>query len=52
MIAAHRRRHRRLLAVLAVLLPLLVWLAFRARPEWPRESNLPPAVERAAEDVR
>ncbi len=41
MIAAHRRRHRRLLLALAVLLPLFLWLALRARPDWPRAESLP-----------
>jgi hypothetical protein len=35
MIAAHRRRHRRIFGVLAVVLPLLLLLALRARPRWP-----------------
>jgi len=40
-IAAHRRRHARLFFLLALLLPLLLWLALAARPERPESGRLP-----------
>lgn len=45
MIAAHRRRHRAIFRALAVLLPLLLFLALRARPRWPRLEVSPPGVD-------
>lgn len=37
MISAHRRRHRIVWLLLAAAIPLLLWLAVSARPEWPVE---------------
>jgi hypothetical protein len=51
-IAAHRRRHRRAFVALALLLPLLLWLALRARPDLPVNPGLPPeAAARPADDA-
>jgi len=50
MIAAHRRRHRRTMLLLALLLPLLVWLALRARPVTPINVALPAGIETGADD--
>jgi hypothetical protein len=50
MIAAHRRRHRRVMLLLAALLPLLLWLALRTRPAPPVNVALPAGVEKGADD--
>ena len=41
-----RRAHRRLLTALAILLPLLVWIALLSRHE-PPVQPLPPALARS-----
>ena len=45
MIASHRARHRRIFWTLAILLPVLLFLALRARPTWPRLESSPPEVD-------
>ena len=45
MIASHRARHRRFFWALAILLPVLLFLALRARPTWPRLESSPPEVD-------
>lgn len=50
MIAAHRARHRAAWIALALLLPLLLALALRARPDRPRNPELPAGVEAFADD--
>ena len=45
MIASHRARHRRIFWALAVLLPVLLFFALRARPTWPRLESSPPEVD-------
>jgi len=52
MIAAHRRRHRLVWLALAIVLPLLLWSAVRARPERPLNRELPAGVEPFADDAR
>jgi len=52
MIASHRRRHRIVWLLLAAAIPLLLWLAVAARPEWPVEPaasarELAPFAEKA-----
>lgn len=39
MIAGHRRRHRLLWLLLAAAIPVLLWLAVSARPEWPVDAT-------------
>jgi hypothetical protein len=51
-ISAHRRRHRRVWLVLAITLPILLWLALRARPSPVRNEAIPEGVERVADDTR
>ena len=36
--AALRRRHLRWWLLLALVLPMLVWLGLSARPEWPSQA--------------
>ena len=50
MITGHRRRHRRIFAALAILLPLLLWLALRARPAPASNPELPAGVPTSAGD--
>ena len=45
MIASHRARHRRIFWALAILLPVLLFFALRARPTWPRLESSPPEVD-------
>lgn len=52
MIAAHRARHRLVWLALAIALPLLLWLAVRARPERPLNRELPAGVDDFADDTR
>lgn len=52
MIAAHRRRHYWIFALLALLLPLLLVLAVEARPEVPRAEGLPAGVASFPDDSR
>ncbi len=51
MIAAHRARHRRIFLALALLLPILLFVALRARPRWPENATLPAGVESFADDA-
>jgi len=51
-IRSHRARHFWFVLALAVLLPLLVLLALRARPQWPANAELPAGVERSPDDTR
>jgi hypothetical protein len=51
-IAAHRRRHRRIFLLLALLLPLLVGLAVAARPEAPLNAELPVGAPAFPDDRR
>jgi len=50
MIAAHRRRHRRVFVALALVLPLLLWLALLSRPRSAENPALPPGVTAAPAD--
>lgn len=50
MIAAHRARHRLIWLAMAAALPLLLWLALRARPERPLNRELPPGIDSFADD--
>ena len=52
MISASRRRHRRVWLLLAISLPILLWLALRARPSQVRNESIPDGVERATDDTR
>ena len=52
MIAAHRRRHRWIFALLALLLPLLVALAIASRPAPPVNAELPAGAPAFADDRR
>jgi len=52
LIAAHRRRHRRIAALLALLVPLLLALALAARPAEPGNAELPAAVPAFPDDRR
>ncbi|MCM2269419.1 MAG: hypothetical protein NDJ75_04915 [Thermoanaerobaculia bacterium] len=52
MIAAHRRRHRWMMALLALLLPLLVALALVARPAAPENAALPAGAAVFPDDRR
>jgi hypothetical protein len=52
MIAGHRRRHRWIVALLAVALPLLLALALRARPAAPLQDALPAGAPAFADDTR
>ena len=52
MIAARRARHFAIWLILAVVLPLLVVLAVRARPAPPAQLELPSAVETFPDDTR
>jgi hypothetical protein len=51
-IAAHRRRHRRIMGLLALLLPLLLALALAARPPAPENARLPAAAPAFPDDRR
>jgi hypothetical protein len=51
-IAARRARHFAIWLILAVALPLLVFLAVRARPAPPTQPELPPTVETFPDDTR
>jgi len=52
MIARLRRRHLRTFLLLTALLLTLLVLAVRARPEGPRERDLPRGTVRTADDSR
>lgn len=51
MIAGHRRRHRLIWLLLAAAIPVLLWLAVSARPDWPLDAaparSLAPFAEKA-----
>jgi len=50
-IAGHRRRHRIVWWLLAAAIPVLLWLAVSARPDWPVDetagARLAPFAEEA-----
>jgi hypothetical protein len=52
MIRSLRRRHLRMMLALAILVPLLVFLALVARPEPPSNSALPDGSGAFADDTR
>jgi hypothetical protein len=51
-IAVRRARHLAIWLALAVALPVLLFLALRARPDQPTQPELPAAVERFPDDTR
>ena len=51
MIRAHRSRHRWIWLALALLLPVLLVAAFRARVDRPTSESLPAGVETFSEAV-
>lgn len=51
MIRSLRSAHRRIVTLLAILLPLLLAVALAARHRWPVRGDWPPAVPTSASEV-